>query len=92
MSEMRARRLYSISPESEATVAAIYTEFWPRIQEEIEKIRKVKVWWEALPLIRKHLIVDYKFTDFDWDNLTDTDKQLIEQHYLSSEQSTKKEE
>ena len=47
--------------------------------------RKVKDWWNGLPLIRKHLIVDYKFTDFEWDTLTDTDKQLIELHYLSSD-------
>ena len=40
----------------------------------------VKEWWESLPLIEKWNIVDYKFTDFTWDDLNEVDKQLIEIH------------
>jgi len=35
----RAIRKYVISPESEETVKATYEEFWPQIEEEIEKLK-----------------------------------------------------
>lgn len=88
----KVRRLYSISPEAEGIVKATYDDLWPEVEKAIEKAKKVKAWWGTLPLVRKHLIVDYKFTDFDWDNLTETDRQLIELHYDCSTSSTREEE
>ena len=38
----------------------------------------VKQWWDSLPKIDKMNIVDYKFTDYTWEDLNDIDKQLIE--------------
>ena len=42
----------------------------------------VKEWWESLRYIDKKNIVDYKFTDYTWDDLNEIDKQLIEIHML----------
>ena len=38
----------------------------------------VREWYEALPLVKKKNIIDYKFTNFDWDDLNNIDHQLIE--------------
>ena len=35
-------------------------------------------WWESRPMIEKRIIIDYKFTDYSWDDLNDVDKELIE--------------
>jgi len=41
-------------------------------------------WWNSLPLIRKSLIIDYKFTDYKWDSLNSIDRQLVEAHRVKN--------
>lgn len=47
----------------------------------------VKEWWESLPYIKKSNIVDYKRTDYTWDDLNEIDKQLIAIRMQTSEGS-----
>ena len=57
-----------------------------KTKKEVEEFTdRVKEWWESLPYIKKHNIVDYKRTDYTWDDLNEIDKQLIEIHMQNSE-------
>lgn len=47
-------------------------------------MKKVREWWNGLPLIKKSNIVDYKVTDFEWDSLNRIDKDLIRMHYAKT--------
>ena len=49
----------------------------------------LREWWESRPAIQKHHIIDYKFTDFNWDNLNETDKAIIAFYYDSLRPSKK---
>jgi len=40
-------------------------------------MNKVQAYWEALPRIIQAHILDYKFTDYKWENLNETDRALI---------------
>ena len=52
----------------------------------------LREWWESRPAIQKHHIIDYKFTDFNWDNLNETDKAIIAFYYDSLRPTNTKEE